>query len=421
MSSDPTLATDLPENEAPEITCNETEIPTSVPVIRFPGGQTLEPQIDPTSGTPSSCGLTLDVVGQLNSALAPFQPFLIVLDMVAKLAQCFLLVTEVVTNPFKIPDLLACIPTLIDKINRVLALIPIFPQGIAAFVTFFVDILRFAATQIDCVISVLQSIQDQLDELDRLRDRAVNTDDPFIVNSLEELIACSEEETARQTSLALAVLGPIARILCVVRSLIALIPGGQEIARALSFPDPSNITSISSAITLLETVRDALLAAVDAAALLSPLGVQLAPELVFTCPLDDLPPEDEEEEEIPIPEIDSLLDGAGAPLPGPGANEVAQAPAAARIQILGTNFTASSQVFWGTSPIADDDVVAREPGKIIVDVSTDVRQNLGVFLLMVVNTGADLSEPFIGIGESVGTPPENNPVEVSEPFEVEVV
>jgi hypothetical protein len=420
MSSDPTLQTDLPENEAPEITCNETEIPTSVPVIRFPGGQTLEPQIDPTRGTPSSCGLTLDVVGQLNSALAPFQPFLIVLDMVAKLAQCFLLVTEVVTNPFKIPDLLACIPTLIDKINRVLALIPIFPQGIAAFVTFFVDILRFAATQIDCVISVLQSIQDQLDELDRLRDRAVNTDDPFVANSLEELVACSEEEIARQSSLALAVLGPIARILCVVRSLIALIPGGKEIARSLSFPDPSDITSISSAITLLETVRDALLVAVDAAALLSPLGVQLAPELVFTCPLDDLPPEDEEEEEIPVPEIDSLLDGSGAPTVTVPQASAATDPST-RIQLLGDNFTASSQVFWGTSPIGDDDVVAREPGKIIVDVSAEVRLNLGKFLLTVVNTGAGEPAPFAGIGESVGTPPENNPVEVSEPFEVEVV
>lgn len=419
------MTIDLDENTSPETEsfCVSTELPTSIPVIRFPGGHTIEPQIDPNDGTPSSCALTLDVVGQLNSALAPFRPFLTVLDMVSHLAQCFLLLVEVVTNPFKIPKLLACIPQLVDKINAVLALVPIFPQGIAAFITFIVDILRFAATQLDCIIQMLGSIQRQIEEIDRLRDRAVQTDDPFVVTSLEQLIACSEQEVATQTSLALSALGPIARLLCVIRAILTLIPGGRALAESLAFPDPSDITQVEAAIFALETVRDILLAAVDAAALLSPLGVQAPPPLVFTCPLD-VPSDEEEEEEVPEPSITTLLNSVGSPVgffPNPPVPQSSGPDDADyRVQIVGTNFTSTSRVFWGTAPIDDTKIVGRASTFLTVDLSAELRINVGDFLLSVVNSPTGGTLPFAGLSETAGGEEPESSTKVSNSFQVEV-
>jgi len=288
----------MAENEAPDIEefCPETSPIDSLPAIHFIGGAILEPQVDPTKGQPGTCALTIDLVAQLQTALAPLQPFLTLLDLVAHLVQCFLLVVEVITNPLKIIDLLKCLPGLVSKINQILALIPVLPQGIVAFVTFIVDIIRFIGTQIDCVIQILESIQAEIGAINDLLRKIAEVDDDEIRAALQFQYDCQSEQIATRLSTALGVLGPVARILCTIRAILSIIPGGKAIADQLKFPDPSSIEALDDAIDALKAVRDTLLGVVDVIeALAAPFGgIIPPPEIGFVCALDTAPSEDEE-------------------------------------------------------------------------------------------------------------------------------
>lgn len=402
----------MAENSSPaaDTFCAESSVPDELPAIRFIGGISLEPQVDPTSGAPGTCALTLDLIGNLQSVLAPFQPFLTLLDLVASIAQCFLLMTEVITNPFKIPDLLACLPGLVEKINAILSLIPVFPQGIQAFITFVVDVIRFVGQQIDCVVGILESIQEQVEQLQLIADKINNTDDPIIVADLQTLFDCSEEEIDRQTSVALSALGPIARILCTVRAILALVPGGLEIAKALAFPSPG--AGLEGAINALSLVRDALLGFVDViTAIAVPVGGILpAPGIAFECPLDDLPDEEEEEEPVPVPAIVSILTGSGA--------SFVSIPTGSDFPILitGSNFQSGSQVFFNTAPLQDPVFVG--PTGLTATIPSDVLQNAGEFQISVVNTPPGGVGPFGGLTEPGGSA--ETGVEVSNLFQVTV-
>jgi hypothetical protein len=415
----------MAENEAPNTSewCVETNVPDSLPVIRFVGGAQLEPQVDPKS-TPTSCSLTLDVVGNLQAALAAFQPLLTLLDTVANIAQCLLLLTEVVTNPFKIPDLLGCIPGLVQKINTLLQLVPIFPQGIQAFITFIVDVIRFIATQLDCVISILESIQEQLDELARIANAINNTDDAEYKASLQELFDCGTAEAEQQSSQSLSALGPIARILCTVRAILAIIPGGKEVQKFLTFPDPTSITFIEDAITALKFLRDALLAVEDALiALTLGLGVLPAPGVGFVCPLDeDTGEEEEPAEDPPQPVIAAITEPDGTPLVLP----VAPAPDK-QVLIQGSSLTSaladpsgSNKVFFGTAPVPEDKVTQVSDLQILATFPSDFLTNSGEFQVTVNNRRADGggTGPFEGLdGSGAGGEDSNGEgVIVSAPF-----
>ena len=415
----------MAENEAPEVSefCRPTNVPTSLPAIHFIGGQILEPQIDPTSGTPSSCGLTIDLVGTLQAALAPFQPLFTILDTVATIAQCFLLLTEVVSNPFKIPDLLACIPGLISKINELLALVPIFPQGIVQMITFVVDVIRFIGQQIDCIVQILESIEGSFEELGRILDRIQNTDDENLVEQLQELYDCNSEEAQQQVGLAIGALGPIARILCTIRSLLALTGDeGKKIAEDyLTFPDPSNVEALSDAITVLRTVKDILLTTVDIiTAIAAPFGgIFPPPEVGFTCPLDSSSDDDEEEEEVVlVPTIVEIYDSDGIT---PLATITKTSPGSPDYPVFldGTNYSENSKVFWGTSPIPDDNLQLSGETRIRAVLPETLLRNEGKFLISVVNEPESGASPFSGLSETPGGEADNG-VEVSEPFEVEV-
>lgn len=420
----------MASNEAPETEtfCLDTQVPEEIPVIRFIGGIALEPQIDPTKGGGAGpCGLTQDLVGPIQAMLAPFQPVLTILDVVATLGQCFLLMTEVITNPFKIPKLLGCIPGLVNKINTLLSLVPIFPQGIQAFITFVVDIIRFIAVQIDCVVAVLTTLEGLYAQIQQLQQQLQETDDPELQDALQKLLDCSQEEADQQVSLSLNVLGPIARLLCTVRAILALVPGGAEIQKNLAFPDPTDITALEDAIEILSAVRDALLAVEDAlVALTGGLGVLPPPPPGFQCPLDDL----EDDPTVPEPSqpsITGLFNQNGTPLVFPAI----PASAPHTVRLTGDDLypsdaepTLSNKVFFNTSPIPPEDFISFDNEALVFSLSEELLQNAGEYLVTVVNQrqGGAASSAFSGLdGSSVGGDDQTSDgVAVSEPLQITV-
>ncbi len=394
-------------------------------VIRFPGGVTLQPQIDPSKGA-SPCSLSLGLSEKLDAALAPFQPFLNLLDVVAHLAQCMLLMVDALSNPFKVPDLIKCLPALLEKLNEILKLVPALPQGVVAYVTFVVDVIRAAAAQLDCVIETLRSIQEQLDEVNRTIAAAREVDDPQIAENLLVGAQCAQESIATQTSSALASLASIARILCTIKAILVLIPGGRPLVKTLAFPDPTSIESIDGAISTLEGLRGALLFAVDAISVLAdPLGGIGVPTLAFKCPVDDLPDEEEVPEPPAEPTIapDGVTDEAGVPIVTIGQSGGPDDPPV-KIVINGTNYLPTSQVFWDASKVGaadEEDAVQRvSVTRIVVLLPANLLTNVGIFQLSVVNVSEAAGGLFGGLSATPGTVPDETGVRTSNQFAIEV-
>lgn len=401
------------ENTAPDPTtfCIDTEGASVFPVIRFIGGGELSPIIDPTRGPPTSCELTVSLAASVQSALAPFQPFLTLLDLVATLVQVFLLAVEAITNPFKIAKMLAQIPMLVDKFNKLLALVPVLPQGIAAFATTVLDVLRFVAASIDCVIQTLQSILVQQEEINRLIAKANTVDDPTIRAELLERVSCSNVEVQKLSATALGSLAPIARILCTVRALLTLIPGGQPIAAQLAIPDARNFTSIADGVVRLEALRDVLLAAIKLVGGLA-VGVSLEPNpLDFSCPLDDTA--DSDEPEFPTPRISQLFPMVGLPpLVPPTAGDLQY-----EFQIIGSDFDTTrreNKVFFGTGPLPPEAILILQENRIVVRLGPEQLAEEGDFWISVSNApGAGTTKPFEGVGTDESRTKISNIVEFS--------
>lgn len=385
-------------NKAPDPETFIAEVPTitTKPAIHVYGGTILESQIDPTKGIPGTCGLNLNLVGQLAAALSPLQPLLTAMDAVSHLAQCMMLLVEVQSDPFKIPDLIGCIPGLIGKINALLALIPPFPQGIVQIATMVVDIVRFAGNMIGCIVEQFESIRQQLAELARLDEKIAACEDDQMLAGLKLYRDESQSNVSSQIAGSMAALGPIARILCLARTMLAMTgEDGKKIAEKMSFPNPGDVDGLDTAITVLKLTRDIILGAVTLVeAIALPFGGLLpAPDLAFKCPLDV--PSSSTDEVVPEPMIAESIPAS-----------VAAGSGDTTIVVYGINFDAKySQIYWNTAKLEIISVEALKPPeniegrthKITATLRASVIHNSGDFFLMVSNAPATSSKAFSGL------------------------
>lgn len=380
------------------------------PIIRFPGGGTLEPAIDP--GRTGVCALSADLIGQVSAAIAPFSPFLQLLDVVSTMVNCFLLMAEAISNPFKIPDLLGCMPNLVRKFTELLGLVPAFPQGAGQIVRFVHDVVLFTAAQVACAIEGLDSVLRQLEEVTRLLARAAECDDASIRAAMIDQAGCATDAAASDAEIVLQALGPIARLLCAVKTLLGLVPGGLAIAKQISFPAVSvggdGVAAIRDARDALATLQASLTTAADVLrGFASGLGVDATvPAPGFVCPIDSAPDE-APETPVPEPEILFVAPEATAPavLPPPvlpaypgGPTHPALALSTGdpdtRIVLFGSGFEPGvSTVFWGLARL--ESAVVSPTRMTAVVPRTLLRQDIAVDLT-VVNTPSG-GKPFSGI------------------------
>jgi len=410
----------------PEVTDFCAELPTlgTKPVFRLPiGGAMIEPPVDTTKGTPGSCSLTQGLMAPIQTALAGLQPILTILDVIATMAQCVTLIPEVISNPFKVSDLLKCIPNLVAKIGGILALVPPFPQGFAQILTTVVDVLDFAVALLNCLIDTLASIQAALQQSERdIAALALLPAGP-IRDEQARLIECAMALNAQQVSSATSSLGPIARVLCAIRGILLLAgPPGKELAAQLAFPDLSNLTALTDAINAISSIRDVLQSATEIVRSVgAPIGAPLPPpDLVFTCPLDEdasnfdtTPPEP-----LPIPTITGIIDvDTDAPI-----TTFAQGSPNQEVVILGENFinTDQSIPYWGAAVLEGSVVEAGTQIRVVVP--ADVKLNTGNQLISIVNQppGGAVSA-FSGLDDPSSGQSTESEIQTSETFQVEVV
>ena len=387
------------ETEAPASStfCPEVTMP-SPPALRFPGGFQINPTIDPTRGIPLDCSFSVDLIRQLSPALAVFQPFLQLLDFVGTLGQVLIVTIEVVQNPLKIGKLLALMPGLVQKFNDLLALIPGLPQGALRCVAFVVDVISLIRITIACAVQSLESVRREILAIQARIAEATSMDDDELRVGTIEVLECSQAEAKKRAEAIVFSLAPVAKLLCTVKTILSLIPGGAAIANRpeLSFPDVSGSLSgtgaaltegLDVAIDSLQVVATALESVTEAIAALS-LGIVIpVSALEFSCgPVDD-----SEKPEPGQPEISSLLAATDplVPLPVP----FVSAPGIdTPIAIVGSGFDATSHVWFGTEQVPDENLQIT-PTRIVATIPADLLGTAGVFKVSVVNTAVDPESP----------------------------
>ena len=123
--------------------------------IRMPGGTELcvnFPGIVP----PTLAELMQQMFAQLNSAMAPLQPIFNIIDAVVQVFECIKAISTL-----DVEEILACIPGLTEKINKLLGLIPVLSLPLM-----IIDI-------IDCIILFLQGLQQQLQSMQEFLNRVL--------------------------------------------------------------------------------------------------------------------------------------------------------------------------------------------------------------------------------------------------------
>ena len=397
------------ESPAASFFCPEVEVP-SPPAVRVIGGYEIRPTVDASRGPPTSCSYQLDLVRQINSAVAPLVPILDVIDLLTTTTSVLTIAIEVIQNPLKITKLLKLVPGLAEKLNRLLQKIPVLPQGIQAFATMVLDVLTIARLALACVRDQAQSLRNEVAAIEGRLAELVSLSDPDLNARSIEILECSRERARERADAVVVSLAPVAKLLCFVRQLLSLLPGGKELASQISLPDltgsfsdPAGLVSaLDSAIAVLETVDDVLETVIEAARI-----AFLVPDLdaTISCAPIDL----SEPEAIEAPTIAACYSELGAPIVGPFATAGDEDTT---IQITGSGFSSGTKFWFGGVELVVAEVV-EDRASVIVPAAEIVAA--GDFLLSATNdnlTGA--------LFEAVTPDAAEGRVEVSDPFTLTV-
>ena len=204
----------------------------NIPILRFPPGLRVQPPIRFSRPAQGLCDITDDLNALMASSMATLRPLFVVIAVLSELMNCLRqLPTSIGSSPTKLNKFLSCMaklfPRLVELLNELAQLIP--PISIPQLV---MDILRALVSLLDCVLAVLASLQ----SLSNLIANALLAPE----NNRQLLLAqCTKQNVDTQLgNLALA-MAAVVMTLCLVKNLLALIPGGQSTADQI----PPNATT----------------------------------------------------------------------------------------------------------------------------------------------------------------------------------
>ena len=230
--------------------------------------------------------------------------------------------------------------------------------------------------------------------------------------NLSELIECGRANAQTQANAAMDAFGPLARLICEVRFMIATIPQARAISYLIGIPDPGELVDLSAAISVVTVARDVVQVAVTAVTILgAAFGLQL-PSATFTCPPQSAPLP---EEDVPMPVVTQLTDLNGL--------DLLSIPLAASssepdfvFRVIGTDFREDSQIMFGAETISEDKAVFDSGfGWFTVYLPASLRLFADTYGVSVVNQPSGGLFPFDGLGGS-----SDNDLKVSDPFDIAV-
>lgn len=206
--------------------------------VTFPGGAAVCAH---TEGLPPSVlQLVRAMLAEANSALAPLQPIFDIIGAITAVLECIQAIPDSLGPPPDPTALAACIPNLVEKVEKLLALLPALSVPLM-----IVGLLDALILMIDGVITELQAVIRLLDRITRAR--AVPAD------GLAAIIDCGERSVTSQLSNIESVFASINPMIELINTLGSLAGIGEIPSFEGGLGEDPN-----DAIAPLEAVRDSL-------------------------------------------------------------------------------------------------------------------------------------------------------------------
>jgi hypothetical protein len=192
--------------------------------VTFIGGATLCAQTGYELGDPTT--IVTSLLSQLNSALAPLQPFFTILDFVKAVFDCIKAIPDCLGPPPSPQPILSCISGLTEVVNKLLQLIPPFP-----ILRMVKGILNVIIVGLEGLKSRLQAIIDQTTRVLNAATKAAQTGNV----SLLGIVDCAQGNLDVQKANLNASLAPLNRLIGVVNLLLEL--AGEDCIPAIGEVD----------------------------------------------------------------------------------------------------------------------------------------------------------------------------------------
>ena len=239
-------------NVAEDVICNPSPLLAGLDDICFPGGACLSHMLTSIQSIPSPTEIPLQFMAQMGPATAFLQPFMNVLDTVIAIYKCIDGIVDFSTslNP---SELLNCVPNLVEKINKMVTMIPQLsvPRMVISIVNALISLLSGLASD-------LEYLADRSDALVREIDRAADLNDAAKAGYL----VCAQDtmnESLSATSMAMKAVG---RIILLVNIFMGMF-GGPEIPCFGEILDGATGDALRPIIVVLNALVDLLQQLVD--------------------------------------------------------------------------------------------------------------------------------------------------------------
>lgn len=194
--------------------------------ITMPGGATVCAHVGYDIGDPVT--IVESLLAQINSALAPLQPFFTILDFVKAVFDCIKAIPDCLGPPPSPEPILSCIKGLTEVVNKLLALIPPFP-----ILRMVKGILLAIITGLQGLKGRLQAIIDHTNRVLAAATKAATTGN----TGLLAIVDCAQGNIDAQIANLNAQLAPLNRLIGVVNVLLEL--AGEDCIPALGAIDGS--------------------------------------------------------------------------------------------------------------------------------------------------------------------------------------
>ncbi len=219
--------------------------------ITLPGGATLSQIISSVKSVPNSVDMGLNLLQQLQPAMAPLMPLFDIVDTLLTLQKVAKAIPEILGPPPDPSKIVQLLPELEEKMQKLLKLIPQLsvPLMVKGILDVLIATLEAARTQFLALQAELQSVTQAAQRAAELND-----------HELASIALCSEANIERQARNIVESLASLNRLLTLVNLFMQManLPVLPDFSDIAGKPLAQVITPLDTLITALKAARKAL-------------------------------------------------------------------------------------------------------------------------------------------------------------------
>ena len=221
--------------------------------VALPGGVTIGQVISAVKSAPSAVDMGINIMQQVQPALAPLVPIFDIVDAVVAIQKCVQAIPDALGPPPDPTVLTKCLPDLAKKVAKLLKLIP--QLSVPLMIKNLIDVL---ISTLVAVRSQLLALQAQMKSVTRAVNRAAQLND----KSLSAIASCAKgnvEQQARNIGQSLASLGKLVGLINIFLKMIGVPEIPLSAINDLSGKSLDEIIKpLDALVTTLKTVRQAI-------------------------------------------------------------------------------------------------------------------------------------------------------------------